>query len=243
MIDACSITTRDTEVTQATRAGRDRRSLRSSSASRPSRSSSARPSGGVANHGAGHRRQLAHLRRQRADRDRSHARERAARRAAVLTALLINTRLLVYSASLSQHWRDQPPWFRVDGRADDRRSGVGRGRGTGARARLSARDPRATTSAAAITLFVAWSGVHHRRRRCSAVGSTATRSASRRRCACCLVVCPRLNDPAHPHRRHRRRRRRARGSHASVGSRDLRRRLRRLHAGRLDRQALDRRPS
>ena len=32
---------------------------------------------------------------------------------AVLAALLINTRLLVYSASLSQHWRDQPLWFRL----------------------------------------------------------------------------------------------------------------------------------
>ncbi|HTN79869.1 MAG TPA: AzlC family ABC transporter permease [Acidimicrobiales bacterium] len=32
---------------------------------------------------------------------------------AVLAALLINSRLLVYSASLSQHWRDQPLWFRV----------------------------------------------------------------------------------------------------------------------------------
>ncbi len=33
--------------------------------------------------------------------------------AAILTALLINTRLVVYSASLAQHWRDQPRWFRV----------------------------------------------------------------------------------------------------------------------------------
>lgn len=32
---------------------------------------------------------------------------------AVLTALLIQSRLLVYSASLSQHWREQPLWFRM----------------------------------------------------------------------------------------------------------------------------------
>jgi predicted branched-subunit amino acid permease len=32
---------------------------------------------------------------------------------AILTGLLINTRLLVYSASLAQRWREQPRWFRV----------------------------------------------------------------------------------------------------------------------------------
>jgi branched chain amino acid efflux pump len=33
--------------------------------------------------------------------------------AAILTGLVINTRLLVYSASLAQRWREQPRWFRV----------------------------------------------------------------------------------------------------------------------------------
>jgi predicted branched-subunit amino acid permease len=33
--------------------------------------------------------------------------------AAILTGLLINARLLVYSASLARRWHDQPRWFRV----------------------------------------------------------------------------------------------------------------------------------
>jgi predicted branched-subunit amino acid permease len=33
--------------------------------------------------------------------------------AAIVTGLLVNARLLVYSASLAQHWREQPRWFRV----------------------------------------------------------------------------------------------------------------------------------
>jgi predicted branched-subunit amino acid permease len=33
--------------------------------------------------------------------------------AAILTGLLINARLVVYSASLARTWRDQPRWFRV----------------------------------------------------------------------------------------------------------------------------------
>lgn len=32
---------------------------------------------------------------------------------AVLTGLLVNARLLVYSAALGQRWRDQPRWFRL----------------------------------------------------------------------------------------------------------------------------------
>ena len=32
---------------------------------------------------------------------------------AILTGLLINARLLVYSASLARRWRDQPRWFRI----------------------------------------------------------------------------------------------------------------------------------
>jgi predicted branched-subunit amino acid permease len=36
---------------------------------------------------------------------------------AVFTALLVNLRLLVYSASLARDWRDQPRWFRVAGAA------------------------------------------------------------------------------------------------------------------------------
>jgi predicted branched-subunit amino acid permease len=31
---------------------------------------------------------------------------------AILTGLLVNARLLVYSAGLARHWRDQPRWFR-----------------------------------------------------------------------------------------------------------------------------------
>lgn len=37
--------------------------------------------------------------------------------AAVLTGLLINARLVVYSASLARRWIDQPRWFRVVGAA------------------------------------------------------------------------------------------------------------------------------
>jgi predicted branched-subunit amino acid permease len=36
---------------------------------------------------------------------------------AVFTALLVNLRLLIYSASLARHWRDQPRWFRLAGAA------------------------------------------------------------------------------------------------------------------------------
>jgi predicted branched-subunit amino acid permease len=36
---------------------------------------------------------------------------------AVVTGLLINARLLVYSASLAPRWRDQPRWFRAAGAA------------------------------------------------------------------------------------------------------------------------------
>ena len=74
---------------------------------------------------------------------------------AVLTALLIQTRLLVYSASLSQHWRDQPRWFRVTAApmlvdpvwavAEARALQPG-----------SPRAKRAHYFGAATTLFVAW---------------------------------------------------------------------------------------
>jgi predicted branched-subunit amino acid permease len=40
------------------------------------------------------------------------AADRAGVAVAVLTGLLINARLLVYSAGLARHWRDQPRWFR-----------------------------------------------------------------------------------------------------------------------------------
>lgn len=33
--------------------------------------------------------------------------------AAILTGLLVNARLLVYSAGLARHWRDQPAWYRL----------------------------------------------------------------------------------------------------------------------------------
>jgi predicted branched-subunit amino acid permease len=75
---------------------------------------------------------------------------------AVLTALLINTRLLVYSASLSQHWREQPTWFRIAAApmivdpvwalAEARALEPG-----------SAREVRAHYFGSAIGLFVAWS--------------------------------------------------------------------------------------
>jgi len=75
---------------------------------------------------------------------------------AVITALLINTRLLVYSASLSQHWREQPRWFRIAAApmivdpvwalAEARAARPG-----------SAREIRAHYFGSAICLFVAWS--------------------------------------------------------------------------------------
>lgn len=33
--------------------------------------------------------------------------------AAILTGLLVNARVIVYSAGLARHWREQPWWFRV----------------------------------------------------------------------------------------------------------------------------------
>ena len=68
--------------------------------------------GSSANHGAGIASSWLIYGGSAAARDGPHARARGAA-IAVLTALLIQTRLLVYSASLSQHWQDQPRWFRV----------------------------------------------------------------------------------------------------------------------------------
>lgn len=75
---------------------------------------------------------------------------------AILTALLINTRLAVYSASLSQHWGDQPLWFRMAAApmivdpvwavAEARALQPG-----------SPREIRAHYFGSAITLFLAWS--------------------------------------------------------------------------------------
>jgi predicted branched-subunit amino acid permease len=77
---------------------------------------------------------------------------------AVLTALLINTRLLVYSASLSQMWHDQPRWFRVTAAPMivDPVWAVAHAR---AQQPASAREIRAHYYAAAITLFLAWSAL------------------------------------------------------------------------------------
>jgi len=74
---------------------------------------------------------------------------------AVLTALLINSRLLVYSASLAQHWREQPRWFRIAAApmivdpvwavADAQAARGG-----------SLREQRAHYFGAAVSLFLAW---------------------------------------------------------------------------------------
>ena len=93
-----------------------------------------------------------------AHRSRRSALETGGALTAILAALLINTRLLVYSASLSQHWRDQPLWFRVTAApmivdpvwavAEARALEPG-----------SQREIRAHYFGAAITLFLAWSGL------------------------------------------------------------------------------------
>ena len=41
------------------------------------------------------------------------AADRAGLAVALLTGLLVNARLLVYSAGLARHWRNQPRWFRL----------------------------------------------------------------------------------------------------------------------------------
>ena len=74
---------------------------------------------------------------------------------AILAALLIQTRLLVYSASISQHWLEQPRWFRIAAApmlvdpvwavAEARALQPG-----------SAREIRAHYFGAAICLFLAW---------------------------------------------------------------------------------------
>ena len=102
---------------------------------------------------------------------------------AILAALLINTRLLVYSASLSQHWRDQPLWFRVTAAPMivDPVWAV-------AEAALSspARHARSARTTSVRRSPCSWRGAgSSSQASCSAAGSTVTRSVSRRRCACC----------------------------------------------------------
>jgi predicted branched-subunit amino acid permease len=75
---------------------------------------------------------------------------------AVLTGLLVQTRLLVYGASMAPRWRDQPRWFRALAPAllieptwalaDQRPAG------------LAPHDERGFFLGAALTLAVAWSG-------------------------------------------------------------------------------------
>jgi predicted branched-subunit amino acid permease len=77
---------------------------------------------------------------------------------AILTSLLVNARLLVYSASMAAHWRTQPRWFRIVGGAllidptwalAERRAGEPG----------SDRARRAHHLGAAITLGVGWSAL------------------------------------------------------------------------------------
>jgi predicted branched-subunit amino acid permease len=77
---------------------------------------------------------------------------------AVATALLVNTRLLVYGASMAPRWRDQPAWFRVIAPAmliDPTWALAERHAG----ALVTPADQRRFFLAAALTLGVAWSAV------------------------------------------------------------------------------------
>ena len=156
---------------------------------------------------------------------------------AILAALLINTRLLVYSASLSQHWRDQPLWFRVMAAPMivDPVWAVAEARA------LEPGSPREIHRALLRCRDHPVPGVERAHRRGRLARQPARQSHARRRGAAVPGVPrqPSPQRPAHPHRRDRSRCRRARGSSASFRSGDLRRRLRRLAVG----SFLDRRPS
>jgi predicted branched-subunit amino acid permease len=75
---------------------------------------------------------------------------------AVITGLLINTRLAVYSASLAAHWSDQPRWFRITAAplVVDPVFAIAERHAVTA---PSARALRAYYFGSAITLFLAWS--------------------------------------------------------------------------------------
>jgi predicted branched-subunit amino acid permease len=77
---------------------------------------------------------------------------------AVATGLLVNARLVVYSASLAHRWRDQPVWFRAVAAAlviDPTWAIAERNAASGA----SKREQRAYFLASGLTLGVGWSGV------------------------------------------------------------------------------------
>ena len=77
--------------------------------------------------------------------------------AAILTGLLVNARLLVYSASLAQHWREQPRWFRIVGAGliiDPTWAAADRHAGQCA----DLRQQRRFFIAAGLTLGIGWSG-------------------------------------------------------------------------------------
>ena len=75
---------------------------------------------------------------------------------AVVTGLLINARLLVYSASLARRWHDQPRWFRVVARRAHHRPDVGGSRAP-RRRRCIRRRPATVLPGAGVVLGVGWS--------------------------------------------------------------------------------------
>jgi predicted branched-subunit amino acid permease len=77
---------------------------------------------------------------------------------AIVTSLLVNARLLVYSASMAAHWRHQPRWFRIVGGAllIDPTWALAEQRATQPG---SDRARRAHHLGAAITLGIGWSGL------------------------------------------------------------------------------------
>jgi predicted branched-subunit amino acid permease len=77
---------------------------------------------------------------------------------AVATGLLVNARIVLYSAALSQRWREQPVWFRAVAAAmvvDPTFAIADRHASTGA----SPRDQRSYFLASGVTLGVAWSAL------------------------------------------------------------------------------------
>jgi predicted branched-subunit amino acid permease len=77
---------------------------------------------------------------------------------AVATGLLVNARIVIYSASLSRHWREQPVWFRMVAAAMviDPTWAVAEAHAVGGASR---RAQRSYFLAAGVTLGVGWSAL------------------------------------------------------------------------------------
>jgi predicted branched-subunit amino acid permease len=100
---------------------------------------------------------------------------------AVLTGVLVNARMLVYSASLAQQWRDQPVWFRAVAAAMVVEPTWAASQRHAERC-VSPRGRRAFFLSAGVTLGIGWSV-------CMAVGALAGARFGRPELTVAVSVC------------------------------------------------------